>query len=144
MIIESPAFEQNQTIPQRYTCDGEDLSPPLTFSGLPQGTASLALIVDDPDAPRGTFDHWIVWNIPSAQHDLKEGAHVPKEGAKGFGDTRYRGPCPPKGKPHHYFFKLYALDVPLNLPAGSTKAAVEEAMEGHILGKAQLIGLYQR
>lgn len=144
MMIESPAFEQHHTIPERYTCSGDNVSPPLKFEGLPKNAVSLVLIVDDPDAPRGTFDHWIVWNIPAASHEIKEDAHFPMEGTNGYGERGYKGPCPPPGKPHRYFFKLYALDVQLDLPAGSSKAEVEKAIQGHILEKAELVGLFQR
>lgn len=144
MYLDSPAFEHHQTIPKKYTCDGEDVSPPLSFQELPPGAKSLVLIVDDPDAPSGTFDHWIVWNLPADTAMLEEGARVPRQGKNHFGEQRYRGPCPPPGKPHRYFFKLYALDTLINLPAGSSKHSVEEAMEGHILGKAELVGTYQR
>lgn len=144
MHLESPAFELNQMIPKRYTCEGENLSPPLKFGELPNGTKSLVLIVDDPDAPMGTFDHWVAWNIPGNLHELKEGAKLAEEGTNGFGEKGYKGPCPPKGKPHRYFFTLFALDRELDLPLGSSKAAVKNAMKGHILGTAQTIGLYQR
>ena len=143
MQIESPAFVHNKPIPIRYTCQGEDVSPPLEFKNIPNGTKSLALIVDDPDAPNGTFDHWIVWNLP-AQGGLLEDAKVAKQGKNHFGDSRYGGPCPPPGKPHRYFFKLYALDTTLDLPNGISKKQLEAAMEGHILAKAELIGTYQK
>jgi Raf kinase inhibitor-like YbhB/YbcL family protein len=144
MQIESPAFVHEQIIPKRYTCDGEDLSPPLHFKDLPAKTKSLVLIVDDPDAPVGTFDHWLVWDIPPSTLDVKEGAKMSHQGTNGFGTQKYRGPCPPKGRAHRYFFKLYALDSLLNLPEGSSKTDLEEAMEGHVLGKTHLIGRYQR
>lgn len=144
MNIESPAFEQHQTIPERYTCAGDNISPPLKFNGLPKETVSLVLIVDDPDAPRGTFDHWIVWNIPAKLNEIKEGAHFSTTGTNGYGETGYRGPCPPPGKPHRYFFKLYALDSQLDLPVGSSKSTVEKAIQGHILEKAELVGLFHR
>lgn len=142
--IESSAFTNKEKIPSKYTCEGEDLSPPLKFSGIPSKTKSLSLIVDDPDAPMGTFDHWIAWNLSPSTAELEEGASVPNEGTNGFGDDRYRGPCPPRGKPHRYFFKLYALDSTLTLKDGSTKAALLKAMEGHILEQAELVGTYQR
>lgn len=144
MEISSPAFEESQPIPSHYTCEGEDVSPPLLFHDIPDGTKSLALIVDDPDAPMGTFDHWIAWNLSPDQTSLQEGADVPIEGINDFRETRYRGPCPPPGAPHRYFFKVYALDDTLDLPAGITKEQLIEAMEGHILGQAELIGTYQR
>lgn len=144
MIIDSPAFENHQSIPARYTCDGEDISPELRISGTPQGTKSLALVVDDPDAPMGTFDHWIVWNIDPSISSINEATQPGTGGLNDFRDTKYRGPCPPRGKPHRYFFKLYALDTSLNIPEGSTKESLEEAMYGHILGKGELVGTYQR
>lgn len=144
MEIQSPEFEQHQTIPKKFTCEGRDVSPPLAFKDIPKGTKSLALIMDDPDAPMGTFDHWIVWNIPSNTTKLEEGAILQNQGRNHFRENRYRGPCPPKGSPHRYFFKLYALDTNINLSNGSTKGQLEDAMEGHILGKAELVGTYQR
>lgn len=145
LAIQSPAFAHHASIPQKYTCQGEDLSPPLRFSDIPDGTQSLVLIMDDPDAPRGTFDHWIVWNLLPQQNELKEGAFISAlQGTNGFGERNYRGPCPPAGKPHRYFFKLYALDTILNLKEGESKGAVEKAMKGHVLEQAELIGTYQR
>lgn len=149
MIIES-VFESQQPIPSKYTCDGENISPPLRFFQVPQGAKSLALIVDDPDAPRGTFDHWIVWNLPPNLNEIAEGSEefnrlspAPRQGVNGYGKKNYQGPCPPPGKPHHYHFKLYALKEPLILPEGSNKFDVEKAMQGLIIEKAELIGTYQ-
>jgi len=144
MKIKSSAFENNHYIPTKYTCEGDDVSPPLTFQDVPKGIKTLALIVDDPDAPHGTFVHWIAWNISPNTGEFKEGGKAPDEGTNGYGEIGYRGPCPPPGSPHRYFFKLFALDTLLNMPEGSTKRNLEEAMEGHIIGKAELIGLYQR
>jgi Raf kinase inhibitor-like YbhB/YbcL family protein len=144
MKMTSSAFENNQNIPSKHTCEGQDVSPALHITDIPTGTKSLAIVVDDPDAPKGTFDHWIAWNIPANTKDLAEGASVPKQGTNGFSEQRYRGPCPPPGKPHRYFFKLYALDAMIDIPAGSSKKALEQAMEGHILGQTQLVGLYKR
>ncbi len=144
MEITSPAFEHHQPIPKKHTCEGEDLSPPLLFRDIPKGTKSLVLIVDDPDAPSGTFDHWLTWNIPPDHLRLDQGEHGPSEGLNHFGGVGYRGPCPPKGPTHRYFFKLYALDRQLSLPEGSSKEQLEEALEGHILGKAELVGTYKR
>lgn len=144
MHIESPAFEAQQLIPKKFTCEGEDVSPPLIIQDVPKGTKSLVLIVDDPDAPRGVFVHWLAWNIEPSSQQLAEGATPPSQGRNDFGELDYKGPCPPLGKPHRYFFKLYALDVKLNLPAGSNKKQLEDSMKGHILGHAELIGLYQR
>jgi len=144
MKIESSAFNHNQPIPKKYTCSGANISPPLTFSDIPQGTQTLALIVDDPDAPVGTFDHWIVWNISGDTKELKEDIDLPHQGTNGYREVKYKGPCPPPGKSHRYFFKLYALDAKLNLPDGSSKSQLESAMEGHIVAKAELIGTFQR
>jgi Raf kinase inhibitor-like YbhB/YbcL family protein len=149
MLIES-VFESQQPIPAKYTCDGENVSPPLKFLQIPAGAKSLVLIVDDTDAPNGTFDHWIVWNLPPNVNELTEGAEElnqlssrPKQGINGFGKSYYGGPCPPSGKPHHYHFKLYALNSALSLPESSPKHEVEKAMQGHILEHAELIGTYQ-
>jgi Raf kinase inhibitor-like YbhB/YbcL family protein len=144
MTISSSAFSDGQSIPAKYTCDGSDTSPPLAFASIPAGAKSLALVVDDPDAPGGTFDHWIVWNIPLNTTTVAEG-QSPKgvAGRNGFGKDRYGGPCPPGGE-HRYFFKLYALDTTLNLPPSSRKADVEKAMKGHILAEAQMMGRYRR
>lgn len=144
MLMESPAFENHASIPEKYTCEGENLSPPLIFKETSAKAKSLALIVDDPDAPHGTFDHWIVWNIPIETQSLAEGAKVGVMGKNGFNVNTYKGPCPPPGKPHRYFFKLYALDVVLDLIPGSSKKQLEDAMEGHIVDKATLVGTYQR
>lgn len=145
MKIVSSAFEHNRRIPSKYTCDGENMSPPLSFLEVPKNTKSLVLIVDDPDAPSKTWVHWVVFNIDSATRDVSENS-VPNGGVLGmtdFGKPGYGGPCPPSGK-HRYFFKLYALDSVLNLPQSSDKNAVEEAMKGHILDSAELVGLYER
>lgn len=144
MQIESPAFEQHQPIPQKFTCQGQDVSPPLVFKDIPKGTKSLALIMDDPDAPSGTFDHWIVWNIPPETKQLVEGAKVSNQGKNHFGKASYGGPCPPAGAPHRYFFKLFALDSMLDLHSGISKKQLEDAIEGHVIGKAELVGTYQR
>ena len=149
MLIES-IFKSMQPIPVKYTCDGENISPPLRFAQIPSEAQSLVLIVDDPDAPRGTFDHWLVWNLPPDMQELTEDQEFarlspsPIQGINGFGKTYYQGPCPPSGKPHRYHFKLYALDHLLSLPEGSSKQQLEKAMQGHILAQAELIGTYQR
>ena len=145
MRLTSPAFENNQLIPSKYTCDGEDINPPLRIEGVPEETKSLVLIVDDPDAPLGTWDHWIVWNIDPSTSLIEENK-VPEgaiEGKNDFGKNSYGGPCPPSGT-HRYHFKLYALDKKLQLDSSSEREAVEKAMEGHILDWAELIGLYGR
>jgi len=150
--IKSSAFSEGDTIPMKYTCDGSDVSPTLTWSGLPEGTKSLALICDDPDAPRGTWVHWVIFNIPPNIAGLAEAAAISEdanlegaiEGVTDFGDNSYGGPCPPRGPAHRYFFKIYALDKMLDLKGKATKADVENAMKGHILAMGQLMGKYQR
>lgn len=144
MKATSPAFEQYHTIPKRYTCDGEDLSPPLAFQDMPKNVRSFALIVEDPDAPKGTFDHWIAWNIAAETTVLAEGIKAPQEGLNSYGSHGYRGPCPPPGKPHRYFFKVFALDTVLELPETSGKSALLKAMQGHILAETELVGTYGR
>lgn len=148
--ITSPAFREGQMIPQQYACDGDNISPPLSWDGIPDGTQSLVLIMDDPDAPRGTFIHWVLYDLPPDLDGLPE--NLPKDktlavgGEEGINSTDqlgYMGPCPPSGT-HRYFFKLYALDDKLNLPAGETKDRLLNAMVGHILGQGQLMGRYQR
>ncbi|MGC9502358.1 MAG: YbhB/YbcL family Raf kinase inhibitor-like protein [Baaleninema sp.] len=144
MNLTSTAFTANTAIPQKYTCDGQDLSPPLNWEAPPEGTQSLALIVDDPDAPIGTFVHWVVFDIPSDTRQIAEGrAPNGRFGKNDFGKQKYGGPCPPGGT-HRYFFKLYALDTTLGLEAGVTKAKVLEAMEGHVLAQGELVGIYSR
>ncbi len=144
MKIESPSFKNNETIPRHYTCEGEDLIPPLEFSDLPTNTKSLAIIVDDPDAPMGTFVHWVAWNFKPNISSIEEGTIGPMEGRNDFGQYSYRGPCPPPGKPHRYFFKLYALDTVIELPEGAAKEELLRAMEGHIIDQAELIGIFER
>lgn len=146
LIVTSLAFQHNQTIPRRYTCEGEDKSPPLSIAEAPEGTKSFALIVDDPDAPVGLWVHWLVWNISPDKTVIAEGetASGALQGLNDFRKTDYGGPCPPPGKPHRYFFKVFALDDMLDLPAGSSKDQLESAMQGHILAQGELIGLYQR
>jgi len=145
MKIESPAFKNNEMIPSKYTCDGENINPPLKISGIPENALSLVLIVDDPDAPAKTWVHWTMWNIDPETVEIPENS-VPKGAVQGITDFRvpgYGGPCPPSGA-HRYFFKLYALDITLNLESSATVGNIEEAMKGHILGSAELIGLYKR
>jgi Raf kinase inhibitor-like YbhB/YbcL family protein len=151
--ISSPAFQADSAIPAKYTCQDEDSSPALTWTGVPQGAQSLALIVDDPDAPGGTWVHWVVYNLPADSSGLAEGAsqgnasifNLPSgalQGSTSFNRSDYGGPCPPSGQ-HHYYFKLYALDIQLE-SAGLDKTALLKAMEGHILAQGELIGLYQK
>ncbi len=149
--LTSTAFEPNGTMPKTHTCDGPDVSPPLAWNDPPAGTQSFALIMDDPDAPAGTWVHWVLFNLPAAARALPE--NVPKierlangalQGRNDFRRIGYGGPCPPKGPAHRYFFKLYALDTRLALQAGATKAEMERAMAGHILAQGQLVGRYGR
>lgn len=147
MLIESPAFAYEHTIPAKYTCSGEDVSPPLKFLQIPKEAKTLVLVVDDPDAPIGAFTHWVVWNIPSQVKELSEGAKElvnAKQGTNGFRRQGYNGPCPPPGKPHRYYFKLFALDTQLNVPDGAGKKDVEKAMEGHIIDQAEYMGTFGR
>jgi Raf kinase inhibitor-like YbhB/YbcL family protein len=143
--ISSPAFENNGDIPAKYSCDGMNVNPSLLIEDVPTNVKSLALVVDDPDAPAGTWVHWVVWNIHPDTKEIKENS-VPKGAGQGLNDFRqhnYKGPCPPPGT-HRYFFKLYALDTILNLSPNSTKADLEGAMKGHVIEQAQIIGLYKR
>jgi Raf kinase inhibitor-like YbhB/YbcL family protein len=143
--ISSPVFANNGDIPAKYTCAGKDVNPPLLIEEVPAKAKSLALIVDDPDAPRGTWVHWVLWNINPGTGEIREGT-VPAGALQGLNDFRvneYRGPCPPSGT-HRYFFKVYALDAALNISRNSTKADLEKAMRGHIIGQAQIIGLYSK
>lgn len=145
----STAFSQHAAIPTHYTCDGDDASPPLAWRDAPAGTRSFVLIVDDPDAPQRTWVHWLLYNLPPAIRELREGAAaegLPPGTLEGINDwTRagYGGPCPPIGR-HRYFYKLYALDVELPELGGPTKAKLEQAMQGHVLAQAELVGTYQR
>jgi Raf kinase inhibitor-like YbhB/YbcL family protein len=149
--IACPAFENGADIPAIFTCTGSDYSPALQWENTPEGTKSFALIVDDPDAPVGTFTHWVLFNIPSGLASLSEKASPhgtppagTREGINDFGKNGYGGPCPPPGKPHRYFFKLYALDSTVNLPVGATKDQLIQSMKGHILGQTQLMGMFAR
>jgi Raf kinase inhibitor-like YbhB/YbcL family protein len=149
--LTSTAFAEGQPIPEKHTCDGRDSSPPLHWSGLPTGSRSLALIVDDPDAPVGTWVHWVLYGLAPDLEGLPENVdksqYVLRGARQGLNDFRrlgYGGPCPPPGKPHRYFFKLYALDAELDLKPGATKKELLRAMEGHILATGQLMGTYAR
>lgn len=145
MIIKSKAFENNEKIPAKYTCDGENINPPLEIEGMPQEAQSLVLISDDPDAPAGTWVHWLVWNIDPTTKKIEENS-VPSgasEGITSFGRPGYGGPCPPSGT-HHYYFKVYALDSKLDLSPAGNIDDLERAMDGHILDKAEIVGLYSR
>lgn len=142
LIVRSQSFGQNQKIPRKYTCDGDDVNPPLEIEQLPSGAKSMVLIIDDPDAPSGTWDHWVVWNIPPTDK-IEENAVPGIEGTNSFGKHSYGGPCPPSGT-HRYYFRVYALDSELKLGSNSKKKDVEKAMQNHILAKGELIGLYSR
>lgn len=148
--ITSSAFSEGGLIPAKYTCDGSDISPPLQWESVPDGTMSIALISDDPDAPVGTWVHWVIYDLPAETRELEE--NIPgdkilpngaRQGLSDFGRIGYGGPCPPSGT-HRYFFKIYALDKKLELAAGAKKSELLDAMEGHILGQGQLIGKYKR
>ncbi|MCW3997959.1 MAG: YbhB/YbcL family Raf kinase inhibitor-like protein [Candidatus Bathyarchaeota archaeon] len=142
LLVTSSVFGNNKQIPRKYTCDGEDVNPPLEIEGIPQNTKSLVLIVDDPDAPMGTWEHWNVWNIPPTSK-IKENSIPGVEGMNDFAKHSYGGPCPPSGV-HRYFFKIYALDKELSLPDQSSKKDLIESMEGHVLARGELVGLYSR
>lgn len=143
--ISSRAFSHMGMIPRKHTCDGEDVIPPLAFEGMPERTKSLALIMDDPDAPVGLWVHWVLWNIPPEASGIEEDAVPPGalQGKNSWGRNDYGGPCPPSGT-HRYFFKLFALDSMIELAEGSTKEQLEKAMSGHILGKTEIVGIYRR
>ena len=143
--ITSPAFTDKGAIPARFTCVGQDLNPALAFDAVPVGTQSLALIVDDPDAPVGTWVHWVVWNIPPQTREIKENS-IPTGAVQGLNDwkrNRYGGPCPPSGT-HRYYFKLYALDQPVDAEPGLTKTELIRKISGHVLGEGRLMGTYER
>jgi len=151
--LSSSAFKDGARIPRKYTCDGEDVSPPLSWTAPPAKTAELALICDDPDAPRGTFTHWVLYGLPASTASLQENVAktetLPKvggakQGKNSAGRIGYMGPCPPSGPAHHYQFMLYALDAKLDLKPGLTAKDLRKAMEGHVLGEAELVGLYGR
>jgi Raf kinase inhibitor-like YbhB/YbcL family protein len=142
MKLTSPEFKQNRVIPKKFTCQGNDINPTLIIEGIPDNTKTLALIVDDPDAPMGMWVHWVVYNVPLTTR-IDEDSIPGKQGMNDFGRYDYGGPCPPSGT-HRYFFKIYALDTELDLKEGIDKKGLEKAMEGHISGKAELIGLYKK
>lgn len=149
--LRSSAFKQNQEIPKKYTCDGSDISIPLNWNDPPERTKSFALIADDPDAPRGTWVHWVLYDLPATARDLPEPVTTrekldsgAKQGKNDFGKIGYGGPCPPAGSAHRYHFKLYALDQMTGLSPRATKQQLPDAMKGHILAQADLIGTYKR
>jgi Raf kinase inhibitor-like YbhB/YbcL family protein len=149
--LQSPSFSNGGVVPKKFSCEGSDTSPLLQWGEPPANTQSFVLIADDPDAPASTWTHWVAYDLPANLRQLAEGtpkqpglAQGGTQGINDFGRTGYGGPCPPPGKPHRYFFKLYALDAKLNLKPETSKNQVESAMQGHILGKAELMGTYQR
>jgi hypothetical protein len=149
--LKSSAFQPNQMIPKKYTCQGADVSAPLSWSSSPANAKSFALIMDDPDAPMGTWVHWVAYDLPGDARELPEGVPAQetlssgtKQGINDFKKVGYGGPCPPPGKPHRYFFKLYALDKKTDLRPRATKQQVLDAIKGHTLAEAQLVGTYQR
>jgi len=151
IAVTSRAFRSGERIPTEYTADGRNVSPPLKWEGVPSGAKSLALICEDPDAPKGLFAHWVAYNLPPDSMELDEGVpaqgKLPNgmtQGINGFGKPGYGGPSPPAGKPHRYVFRLYALDEKLNLPAGATREQLTSAMKGHVLGEGELTGSYGR
>ena len=143
ITITSSAFVNGGNIPVKYSCEGDDISPPLSFSNIPEATQSLVLILDDPDAPGGTWDHWIVFNIPADNTVIEEDeVHQYYIGTNSWGDIAYGGPCPPIGETHRYYFRLYALDNTLDLTDGASRQEIDDAMEGHILEQTSLMGKY--
>ncbi len=153
LTISSTAFRAGEPIPARHTCDAEDVSPDLAWTDPPAGTGSFALVVDDPDAPAGTWVHWVLYDVPAEARSLPSG--VPRketlvqpagarQGRNDFGRIGWGGPCPPPGKPHRYFFRLYALDRRLDLPPGATREELDRAMKGHVLARAEVHGTYAR
>jgi Raf kinase inhibitor-like YbhB/YbcL family protein len=151
ILVTSPAFDAGEPIPARHTADGPDVSPPLQWSGVPGRARTLVLICDDPDAPMGSWAHWVLFNLPAHVTGLPENVlpagNAPqgaRQGVNDFGHVGYGGPAPPTGRPHRYSFKLSALDTELSLPAGACRKDVLQAMEGHVVGEGQLVGTYQR
>ena len=151
LLLASPAFDDGKMIPMEYTCDGDDSSPALIWNDPPEGTKSFALVCEDPDAPAGTWIHWVIYNIPDSTRTLEMGftdnaelVSGIRQGRNDFGRIGYGGPCPPPGKPHRYFFKIYALDTLLDLTAGSSRKQLDEVMKDHILTEGYLMGRYKR
>ena len=143
--VTSPAFMDGARIPKKFTCDGQNVAPPLEWSGLPDESKSVAVICEDPDAPAGTFTHWLLYDIPSSKHRLDEGSSIGKPGLNDFGNEGFGGPCPPqKDSAHHYHFHVYALDTPSIGSAGMSKDDAREAMNGHVLAEGELTGIYKR
>lgn len=143
LVVESISFKHGGFIPRKYTCEGENMSPTIEVKGMPDETKTLAIIMEDPDAPHGVFTHWLVWNIPCQDQPIAENSIMGINGRNSFGKLGYDGPCPPSGT-HRYFFRVYALNTRLNLPEGSTKKALKEAMANHILDTGELMGQYKK
>lgn len=150
-VLESPGFGSGEAIPRKYTCDGENHSPPLRWSGAPAGAAGFALVAEDPDAPGGTFVHWLIYDLPAHARELPESVPQTRElpngarqGQNSFGNIGYGGPCPPPGPAHRYFFRLFALDAKTKLPAGAARAELDRAMKGHLLAQVEWMGKYKR
>ncbi|MFE3848708.1 YbhB/YbcL family Raf kinase inhibitor-like protein [Flavobacterium sp. LB3P45] len=142
LVIKSPKFLDNEFISSKYTCDGLNVNPEISIDEIPKNTKSLAIILDDPDAPNGSFCHWIMWNI-TPKNSIKENSAPGIQGRNSFGENKYDGPCPPSGK-HHYHFKVYALNTKLNLLVSTDKNELEKAMKEHIIARGELVGLYKR
>ncbi len=142
LYVESVAFTQNGHIPAKYTCEGENINPPITIKDIPEDTKTLALIVEDPDAPNGVFDHWLLWNLLPSD-TIEEKTDLGTSGINSFGKTGYGGPCPPSGT-HRYYFKVYALDKELGIAAGEDKNSLQDSMRGHILATGELVGRYKK
>ena len=143
LVVKSSAFSGGQPIPKEHSCQGENTPPPLEVE-LPSGAQSWAMIVDDPDAPSGTFTHWTIWNLPAKQKTLGAIPAEAKQGKNDFGKSGWGGPCPPPGKPHHYRFRVFALDGKLDLAPGASPSDLERAMKGHVVGEGTLVGTYRR
>jgi Raf kinase inhibitor-like YbhB/YbcL family protein len=151
LVLKSPAFAHGAEIPKKHTCEAADVSPALEWGGPPARTVSFALIMDDPDAPAGTWVHWVLWNLPASAHELSEAVAKQdqlddgtRQGRNSFRKIGYNGPCPPSGKPHRYFFRLYALEEKLDLAPGANSSDLQEAMKGHVLIQAEYMGTYRR
>ena len=151
LTIHSSAFQQDSAIPQRFTCQGDNISPAFQWSGAPSGTQSFALVCEDPDAPHGTFYHWVMYNIPATEHGLAENiekrdrlANGTRQGVNSFQQMGYGGPCPPPGNPHRYYFKLFALDTQINIPGEATRDELMSAIQGHVLAEGETMGTYQK
>lgn len=142
LTVKSPAFANNDFIPSKYTCDGINVNPELNIGDMPKETKSLALVMEDPDAPKGTFDHWVMWNIPLKER-IEENSAPGAQGRNSRNENKYHGPCPPEGL-HHYYFKIFALDTKLDLPIDTDKKKLLDAMEGHILASGELVCLYKK